>query len=74
VPTNSPDFSAARWRKSNASDSGGCVEVAYADGWIGVRDIKHPGTGPILTFTETEWTAFLSGATLGEFTLDELKR
>ncbi|MFI6238221.1 DUF397 domain-containing protein [Micromonospora sp. NPDC050784] len=28
----SPDFSRAKWRKSSASDSGGCVEVAYADG------------------------------------------
>jgi hypothetical protein len=74
VPINIPDFSRATWRKSQASDSGGCVEVAYADGWIGVRDTKQSGAGPILTFTEKEWTAFLSGATLGEFTLDELKR
>lgn len=70
----SPDFSRARWRKSSVSDSGGCVEVAYADGLIGVRDTKQAGAGPMLTFTEMEWSAFLEGAALGEFTLDELKR
>ena len=70
----SPDFSKAKWRKSSASDSGGCVEVAYADGVIGVRDTKQAGAGPMLTFTEREWNAFLEGAALGEFTLDELTR
>jgi hypothetical protein len=70
----SADFSKAKWRKSSSSDSGGCVEVAYADGVIGVRDTKQAGTGPMLTFTEREWSAFLEGAALGEFTLDELKR
>jgi hypothetical protein len=69
-----PDFSKARWRKSSVSDSGGCVEVAYADGWIGVRDTKHGGASPVLTFTEREWTAFAVGVELGEFTLDELSR
>ncbi|MFI7430161.1 DUF397 domain-containing protein [Micromonospora sp. NPDC049836] len=70
----SADFSKAKWRKSSSSDSGGCVEVAYAEGVIGVRDTKQAGTGPMLTFTEREWSAFLDGAALGEFTLDELKR
>ncbi|MGK5520781.1 DUF397 domain-containing protein [Micromonospora sp. URMC 107] len=70
----SRDFSQAKWRKSSTSDSGGCVEVAYADGLIGVRDTKQAGAGPMLTFTEREWSAFLEGAALGEFTLDELKR
>jgi hypothetical protein len=69
---NRPDFSDARWRKSNASGDGGCVEVAYTDGVIGVRDTKDSGTGPVLLFTAQEWTAFLSGARAGEFELDEL--
>lgn len=69
-----PDFSTARWRKSSSSDSGGCVEVAYADGWIGVRDTKQNGTGPVLAFTEREWQAFVTGVDQGEFTLDELSR
>lgn len=69
-----PDFSQAKWRKSSVSDSGGCVEVAYVDGVIGVRDTKQAGLGPMLLFTEREWVAFLDGVALGEFTLDELKR
>lgn len=68
------DWDKARWRKSSTSDSGGCVEVAYADGMIGVRDTKAHGAGPMLEFTEHEWTAFLGGAANGEFTIDELKK
>jgi hypothetical protein len=67
-----PDFSKARWRKSSNSDSGGCVEVAAADGFIGVRDTKDAGTGPVLVFNQQEWTAFLAGVQNGEFTMDSL--
>jgi Domain of unknown function (DUF397) len=69
---NRPDFSKARWRKSSVSGDGGCVEVAYVDGVIGVRDTKDNGAGPVLMFTQREWTAFLAGAQAGEFQLDEL--
>ena len=68
----SPDFTNAKWRKSSVSDSGGCVEVAYVDGVIGVRDTKQNGTGPVLMFNKREWTAFLAGVARGEFQLDEL--
>ena len=30
-----PDFSDARWHKSNTSGDGGCVEVAYTGGMAG---------------------------------------
>jgi hypothetical protein len=69
---DSPDFGKARWRKSSNSGDGGCVEVAYVDGVIGVRDTKDNGTGPILMFNEREWTAFLSSSRDGEFNLDQL--
>ncbi len=69
---NRPDMSNAHWRKAVASGDGGCVEVAYVDGVIGVRDTKDAGTGPVLMFTEREWTAFLTGARAGEFDLGEL--
>ncbi len=71
---DAPDFSKAKWRKSTGSDSGGCVEVAMADGWIGVRDTKDDGAGPVLTFNRHEWTAFLAGVEKQEFTLDELSK
>lgn len=63
----------ARWRKSIISDTGGCVEVAYADGAVGVRDTKAQGIGPILEFNEREWRAFIAGAQNGEFDYDLLR-
>jgi hypothetical protein len=67
-------FAGAVWRKSTHSGDGGCVEVAYAGGMIGVRDTKANGTGPALAFTEQEWVAFLAGARDGEFEIDTLSR
>jgi len=64
----------ARWRKSMTSDSGGCVEVAYADGLVGVRDTKAGGQGPVLEFNEKEWTAFMEGMARGEFSLSALRQ
>lgn len=64
----------AVWRKSPLSDSGACVEVAYADGLIGVRDTKDRGTGPVLTFTEKEWRAFVGGVAQGAFDFDALSK
>lgn len=56
------------WRKSTASGSGGCVEVAMAGEAIFVRDSKNP-SGSTLKFSETEWDAFLVGARAGEFNI-----
>jgi hypothetical protein len=55
------------WRKASASNTGGCVEVApLPDGGVAVRDTKDGG-GPMLSFTRTEWVAFLDGLGKGEF-------
>ncbi len=57
------------WRKSTHSNGNGgnCVEVAdLPDGGRAVRDSKDR-SGPILTFTAAEWTAFIAGARDGEF-------
>ena len=70
----SPDWTTAHWRKSMHSDSGGCVEVATSEDWIGVRDTKDLGAGPILTFNHTEWAAFLAGVADGEFSMERLSR
>jgi hypothetical protein len=61
----------ARWHKSSRSSSqGNCVEVAdNLDGIVAVRDTKDKGNGPILTFTPSEWAAFIAGAKDGEFDL-----
>jgi hypothetical protein len=49
------------WRKSSHSGGQGteCVEVARADRLTAVRDSKNP-TGPVLSFTQTEWATFLT--------------
>jgi hypothetical protein len=62
------DLSRAEWFKSTRSgaDSDNCVEVAFVDEVIAVRDSKNP-TGPALIFTPAEWDAFVGGAKDGEF-------
>lgn len=49
------------WRKSSYSDSegqgGDCVEAAYNDVVVAVRDSKAPEHGT-LTVTDTAWAAF----------------
>lgn len=57
------------WCKSSYSGTAGnCVEVAAVDNGRArvVRDSKKP-TGPTLTFTIAEWSAFTAGVGVGEF-------
>jgi hypothetical protein len=58
----------AVWQKSSRSGpvSDNCVEIAFVDGAIAMRDSKHPD-GPVLLFTAEEWDAFVEGAKDGEF-------
>jgi hypothetical protein len=64
------DLSRARWFKSTRSgpDSDNCVEVAFVDEAIVVRDSQHP-EGAALIFNAAEWDAFVGGAKDGEFDL-----
>jgi Domain of unknown function (DUF397) len=50
--------SCVAWRKSTASNSGACVEVATVDGSVLVRDSMNR-TGPILQMPSSAWSAFL---------------
>jgi hypothetical protein len=59
------DLENAIWRKSSYSGSNGCVEVAFVDGDVAVRDSKNR-QGPVLVFTPVEWDAFLAGVRAGE--------
>lgn len=68
----SRDWSSASWQKSIHSDSGACVEIAQADGFVGVRDTKANGHGPILEFNEAEWRAFIAGVQDGQFDYERL--
>lgn len=64
----SVDLSRVAWRKSARSGHTGCVEVAFAEGRIAVRDSKDR-KGPVLVFTPREWEAFVGGVRDGEFDL-----
>jgi hypothetical protein len=60
------DLRTAHWRTSTRSGNNGCVEVAFVQGQVAVRDSKDR-SGPVLVFTAHEWHAFLSGVRAGEF-------
>lgn len=63
----------AAWRKSTRSVNGGCVEVAFIEDTVAVRDSKnlHPKDRPrpILAFSRVEWEVFLARVRSGEFDL-----
>jgi hypothetical protein len=61
----------AVWKKgsrSNGSGGNNCVEVAFVDAGVAVRDSKNR-QGPALMFTQAEWSAFVDSAKDGEFDL-----
>lgn len=62
------DVDALSFVKSTRSGpySDNCVEVALFPGGAAVRDSKDPG-GPVLLFTDPEWSAFGEGFHAGEF-------
>jgi hypothetical protein len=61
------DLTRAQWRKAAASQGNGeCVEVAFIESAVAMRDSKDPD-GPALIFTPGEWAAFTQGVQAGEF-------
>lgn len=62
-------FAGATWRKSSVSGDTGCVEAAFVEEKVGVRDSKLSDDSPVLIFTRHEWAAFLHGVGTGEFGL-----
>ena len=63
------DLTGAGWHTSSrSSQTGQCVEVAVVSSRptgapvVAVRDSLDP-TGPVLTFTATQWQAFLTRLT-----------
>lgn len=60
------DLSTAKWFKSDRSGMNGCVEVAFLEGKVAVRDSKDR-QGPVLVFNPHEWAAFITAARDGWF-------
>ena len=65
------DAVALSWRKSSASASGDCVEVAAQNGYVLLRDSKRKRPHHLM-FTYSEWEDFLSGTRSGKFDVDIL--
>ncbi len=63
---NDKRLNGAEFVKASGSGDIGCVEVAFADGVIGVRDSKAPA-GAMLAFTPHEWDVFVQAVKAGEF-------
>jgi hypothetical protein len=60
-----PRWDQAVWFKSVRSNgSGNCVEVAFVDGVVGVRDSKDPNGG-VLEFAAENWAAFVAAVRSG---------
>lgn len=63
------DLTRAAWFKSTrSSGNGNCVEVAFLDEAVAVRDTKDR-SGGVLLFAPAEWDKFVAGAKNGEFDL-----
>jgi hypothetical protein len=60
------DMSCAEWRKASHSAKENCVEVAFMDGQVALRDSKDRH-GPVLLFSAAEWRSFVHGVKAGEF-------
>ncbi|MET9064011.1 DUF397 domain-containing protein [Streptosporangium sandarakinum] len=61
------DLSGARWHKSSLSGSGAsCVEVAFVNDAVAVRDTKDRDGGTLI-FRQDSWAAFISGIKAGGF-------
>jgi hypothetical protein len=69
---NAQQLNDAVWKKSSRSNGSGgnnCVEVAFLDTVVAVRDSKDQA-GPALMFNSAEWAEFVNAAKAGEFDIN----
>ena len=66
----SPSGDSLLWHKSRRSSfQGTCVEVAALPMQVFVRDSKDP-EGPVLSFDQTSWAAFVAAVKSGEIEVE----
>lgn len=54
------------WRVAQSCNGGACIQVASYGEQIVIGDSKNP-RGPILSYTRSEWHAFVDGIRQGDF-------
>ena len=54
------------WRRSKFCASGACVEVAFVEDMVALRDGKDPARNPI-QFTRVQWEEFVRAVKAAEF-------
>jgi hypothetical protein len=60
------DWAELIWRKSSRSAEQNCVNVAFRDDAVLIRDSKDPN-GPFLELAADQWDAFLRTIKRGDF-------
>jgi hypothetical protein len=60
------DLGDVRWTRSTRCDNSNCVEVAFIDDLVVVRNSAEP-FGPMLLHTRAEWAAFTAAVKAGDF-------
>ncbi|GAA2493546.1 DUF397 domain-containing protein [Streptomyces thermolineatus] len=66
------DLSGAEWAKSSLSNGGdNCLEVAFIDGVVALRDSKDAGhpEASVLIISQDDYRAFTAGVEQGELRL-----
>ena len=61
-----PTVQELNWHVAQKCNGGACIQVAPHGEQIVIGDSKNPG-GPILTYTRSEWHAFVDGIREGDF-------
>jgi Domain of unknown function (DUF397) len=67
-PNQAVDSPQAGWYKSSLCETDGCVEIAFIDGDVAMRN-SNDRRGHALRFSLAEWQAFLGGIRNQEFDL-----
>jgi Domain of unknown function (DUF397) len=54
------------WRRSTRCDGGQCIEIAFSDATVKMRDSKDPA-GSVLDFDRDSWSVFVGSVQAGDF-------